>query len=203
MGTWLCHPGRQGSFSERGCRTMRLLRLPVSSMLDEHDILTKPYRALWCGGLSLHLTFHLEGLWDHKTCQAALQVQAEHTCLRLKCIHQQTCTVMSSANLLLPWLCQPQPDVSCCTTNPSAHTILYYRWPQVSRIHKKVASVCINTNVLLQSIPLQPLMINQKEKLQACVTELLSLPMPNANQMFSIHQRVPPPPPYLLSQSLG
>lgn len=34
-------------------------------------------------------------------------------------------------------------------------------------------------------------MINLKEKLQAWVTELLSLPMPNANQMFSIHKHTP------------
>lgn len=36
-------------------------------------------------------------------------------------------------------------------------------------------------------------MVNQKEKLQAWVTELISLPVPNANHMFSIHQHASSP----------
>lgn len=57
-------------------------------------------------------------------------------------------------------------------------------WPWISTIHKKGASVCANANVLLLGSPLLPLMINQK--LQAWVTELLSLPTANANQLFPI-----------------
>lgn len=93
--------------------------------------------------------------------------------------------------------------MSCSTTKPSAHTIFCYRWPQVSSIHKKGASVCTNANVLLRSIPLQPLMINQKDKLQACVTESLSLPVPNTNQMFSIHEHVSPPSTFSVVLRLG
>lgn len=103
----------------------------------------------------------------------------------------QTCPVINS-DLLWPLSLLALPDVSYSITKPSAHTVLHCRWTCVSSIHKNGASVCANANVLLQGKPLLPLMINQKDKLQVWITELLSLPMPNTNQMSQSTNMFPP-----------
>lgn len=187
MGIWLSNPGRHGDFPEKGCKVLQGTLGSCKQHAGDSGLIVQLHHSPW----------HRTPVFIWPSTRRVLSGQLissppdipgpgrAHD-FRLKCIYQQICPAISSADLLLPLslLTLAWYELLHHQLHIQPFTVGDPEFPVFTRKVRLFVLTLISCSRVDQ-------MINQKEKLQAWVTELLSLPMLNANQMFSIHQHTP------------